>query len=324
MLPIEIVVAAAPSDGRGHSARALALAEACGALGLEARIVFLRGRPTYRQRSAAVRLGVAVAEGLPDGDGVVVLDLPDPNEGLRFAPPSRLAVFDDREWLRGEAALVIQPSLPAWDGGERARADVVLAGYAFAPVGAGVRGRRPREVSPGTSDAPMVLVCFGGSDPEDVSGRLGAPITAVAERVGAFVDVVVGPDYAGDLAARGGVVAVVRDPPDLLDRLVAADVVVIGAGTMKFEVACLGRPMLLTAVVDDQLAVGPPFAATGAAVWLGDGRNIDPEGAAEEVGRVLGAADTRLELARRAHALVDGEGARRIGDALAELAAASG
>jgi spore coat polysaccharide biosynthesis predicted glycosyltransferase SpsG len=292
-------------------------------VGLAVRIAYLRGRPTDRQALDAERLGIRIGPGVPDGSGLVVVDLPDPNEGLRFAPASRLAMFDDREWLRGKAAVVIQPSLPAWDGRARAAADNVLVGYAYAPVAAEVRRRRPTEVVVGRHGAGRVLVCFGGSDPEDVGGRLGTAIAAAATRAGGTVELVLGADYAGDLAGRAGDLAIVRDPPDLLDRLVGADLAVIGAGTMKFEVACLGRPMLLTAVADDQLPVGPPFAGTGAALWLGDGRTLEPESAAEAVSGILASPDSRLELARRAHALVDGEGARRVAEALAELAASA-
>jgi spore coat polysaccharide biosynthesis predicted glycosyltransferase SpsG len=292
------------------------------AIGLSVRIVFLRGRPTERQASQAFGRGVAVVEGEPDGRGVIVLDLPDPNEGLRFAPVARLAVYDDREWLRGAAAIVIQPSLPAWDGGARARGDLVLAGYGYAPVSAAVRARRPSQVLLREESPQRVLVCFGGSDPEDVSGRLGPAIAAAAEHGGGSAEVVVGPDYSGTLG-DGGPVRVARDPADLLDRLVAADLLVIGAGTMKFEAACLARPMLLAGVVDDQLPVGPPFADTGAAEWLGDGRAVEPETAGESVARLLASAERRLELAQRAHALVDGQGAMRIAEALANLASSA-
>ena len=95
--------------------------------------------------------------------------------------------------------------------------------------------------------------------------------------------------------------------------------VVGGAGTMKFELALLGRPMVLLAVVDDQLPVGPPFAATGAAHYLGDGRTIDPAEVVTAVASLMADAPARAAMAERARALVDGRGADRIAAAVLRL-----
>jgi spore coat polysaccharide biosynthesis predicted glycosyltransferase SpsG len=91
---------------------------------------------------------------------------------------------------------------------------------------------------------------------------------------------------------------------------------------MKFELALLGRPAILLAAVDDQLAVAGPFAATGAARYLGDGRTIDPAVVAEAVEELIGDAATRLAIGRRGPEIVDGRGAERIAAALLALAGA--
>ena len=102
-----------------------------------------------------------------------------------------------------------------------------------------------------------------------------------------------------------------RDPRDLPTLVAQADIVVIGAGTMKFEVACVGRPALLVAAATDQLTVGPPFAATGAAVWLGDGMTIEPEAVRDAVAVSLDDVMARIEMGRKGRELVDGMGAER-------------
>jgi spore coat polysaccharide biosynthesis predicted glycosyltransferase SpsG len=150
-------------------------------------------------------------------------------------------------------------------------------------------------------------MCFGGSDPYDVTTRLGRALSAAMMWE---LDVVVGPDYVGRAVADR--LPVVREPSDLADRFVAADIAVVGAGTMKFEAAALGVPAVLVAVADDQLQVGPLFGATGAAVWAGDGRRIDPVAVAEHVLSLLDDADRWSEMSRRGPAVVPGDGARRI------------
>jgi hypothetical protein len=287
------------------------MAETLAGAGADVSLELLRGEPT---RAQADRLGgLRVTTGVPAVVDAVLVDLPDPNEiGARW-PAGALAVFDDREWFRGAAALVIQPSLDRWSGS--AAAGEVLAGYAYAPIRSSLRelaARPPRQAN--TSE---VLVCFGGSDPADVGGRL-AP--AVADAGGWPTTVVVGPDYHGRLDESTDVL---RDPPDLDGRLASATLVVGGAGTMKFELALLGRPAVLLAVVDDQLPVGPPFAATGAARYVGDGREIDPAQVAAAVAALMADEAARTAMGERGRTVVDGRGADRIAAAVLRLDGAS-
>ena len=93
----------------------------------------------------------------------------------------------------------------------------------------------------------------------------------------------------------------------------------IGAGTMKLEVACLGRPAILLAVADDQLASGPAFASTGAAAYLGDGRTIEPEQVRFAVRELIEDGPRRAAMALAGARVVDGQGAERIAAAILSL-----
>jgi spore coat polysaccharide biosynthesis predicted glycosyltransferase SpsG len=244
-------------------------------------------------------------------DAAVVVDLPD----LRAAPavdPDRLLVMDDRDTFDGRAAVVVQPSQPAWNG--PGDAGTVLAGYDYVPISAAVRGLRAAALDFAVpAVGRRVVVCFGGADPSDVTGRLVGELAALD----ADIEAIVGPSYRG--SSDGWPVPAVRDPADLVDRLARADLVLMGAGTMKFDVACLGRPAILLAVADDQLPVGPAFAASGAARYLGDGRTLEPAVVAGAVEELLADHDERARLGYRAAAVVDGEGAERIAAVLERL-----
>jgi spore coat polysaccharide biosynthesis predicted glycosyltransferase SpsG len=317
---IRLVVTAGSHEGRGHLSRALALAGALRRLDPAATIglTVLRGEATARQAARVAELGVAVEfgsalDGVPgDAPELDVIDLPDPNEiATRFRRSAghghRLVVFDDRELLTGTADVVVQPSLPTWSG--RAAADVVLAGYRYVPIDEGYVGLTGLDVR-GT-DRPTVFVCFGGSDPDDVTGRL-APAIAADPRWEA--EVVVGAGYRARQERLS--FEPIRDPPDLVDRLARCDIAVTAAGTMKFEAACLGRPTLIVGAADDQLAVGPPFASTGAARWLGDGRDVDRAAVVAAIAELASDVDGRMSMAARARATVDGRGAERIAQAM--------
>jgi spore coat polysaccharide biosynthesis predicted glycosyltransferase SpsG len=311
---IHLVASAAPIEGRGHSARALALAEAFADRGVHPTLELRRGSLTERQAAGFARFGVRSAVGPPGA--VVVADLPDPNEDAGGVT-DRLVVFDDRDVFAGDAAIVVQPSLPRWTGRPGAHAARVLAGYDYVPIAGEIRAARA--VIRTDLSARRVVVCFGGSDPEDVTGRLGA---ALLDLPSADTVVIVGPDYGGAFAAPGA--EVLRDPPGFVDLLASADLVVGSAGTMKFELAALGRAMILVAAADNQAAVGEAFAATGAARYLGDGRTIDAAVVRVAALDLLGDDPGRAALGARGSALIDGSGAARIVDAALALARTAG
>lgn len=330
---VRLVVSGAASEGRGHIARALALAEGLRERSLAVELVLLRGSLTDQERARACGLGGAgLTRDVGRPASVVVVDLPDPNEATGGTEGARLVVFDDRDWFTGQADIVVQPSLPTWSG--TGSADLVLAGYAFIPLacrirklaatGAAIRGDAPpfdrNGPSGGGNGRPpaSILVCFGGSDPHGVTGRLARALTDGPWEA----TFIVGAGYAGP--TFDSPVAPIRDPTDLADRLARCDVAVLGAGTMKFEAACLGRPAVLLAAADDQIAIGAVYAQTGAAVWLGDGRTIDPSAVRDAVAALVVDEERRRAMAARGRALIDGRGALRLADAIARLAALDG
>ena len=290
------------------------MAEALVALGRSVELQLVRGSLSRVEadRAASARLAVLAAAAPTMQGAVVVVDLPDPNEHLGINP-GELVVFDDGDRFGGRAAIVVQPSQETWSG--PGHADIVLAGAAFAPIAAafrrlrtaGMAGRDPGEES-------LVVASFGGSDPGHVGERL---LPALESGPGWRTELIVGATYEG--MTDGWPVAVVHDPGDLAEHLAAADLLVLGAGTMKFEAACLGRPAILVAVADDQLAVGPSYAELGAAIYLGDGRTVELRRVRAAIEDLLRNPERREALGRRAAEIVDGRGAERIAGAIARL-----
>ena len=317
---IRFVATAGPLDGRGHLTRALSLAEARWGDGATMELELVAGALTDGERARARAVGLReVAAGKPPAPTTVavVVDVPEPGPIAARFDPARLVVFDDRDGFHGQAAIVIQPSQPVWRGtGEAA---TVLVGYDYVPISAAIRRRRSIGLASAEDRRLRVLVCFGGSDPGRVTERL---VPVLASSVEAEVDAIVGASYAG--LTDGWPVPVRRDPSDLVERLAAADLAVLGAGTMKFEAACLARPMVLFAVADDQLLVGPVFAATGAARFLGDGRTVDPTTVAEVIAALLADPTALAEMGATAARVVNGEGADRIAIAVARMAQPAG
>lgn len=329
---VHLITAAAHADGQGHLSREATLAAALARFGVEVTVRMLRGAPTDGQRAklAAIGARLELGAGAPLLGAVAVVDLPDPNEVAADLDPERLVVFDDRETYRGRAAVVVQPSLPRWSG--PADAARVLEGYRWVPIRAGlVAGARAASAAV-IAPAPVV-VCFGGSDPDDVASRL---VPAVADavrtvlaaptgagRVPPATTAVVGPGYRGRLA-EGKAWTLLRDPADLDRRLAGARVALVGAGTMKFELAVLGIPTVSVAVADDQLVAGPVFATTGATRFVGDGRTVDPGQVARAVADLVVDSTSLQQMRQAARGALDGAGADRLARVILEVARGTG
>jgi len=305
---IWLVTSAGPSEGRGHLARTVTLAETLREAGARVHVELLRGELSVRDRTRLEAAGAELRASAGHPDAVLV-DIPDPNEVAGRWPADSLAIIDDSNRLTTPAAIVVQPSLPAWSG--RAPVGTVLAGYAFAPLRASLR--RLAEHPPAPSDPPDVFVCFGGGDPDDVTARLVPAVAAAvgARRDSASLTVVVGASYGGRLEAEPGW-TLLQDPPDFDERLAGATVALIGGGTLKFEAAHLGVPAIVVAVADDQPDNAEPMAALAMAAYVGDGRTIDPEDVGWAVVALLDDPDRRAAMARAGRAIVDGRGAERI------------
>jgi len=158
------------------------------------------------------------------------------------------------------------------------------------------------------------LVTMGGSDVAKVTPTAVRAFDGTA----LCVEVVVGPGFserqerAVREAARdiSTTVEVVRDPPDLPERMFQADFAVSTASTTTYELLALGTPIVSRPVVDNQSLIARALEARDAALVLG---RDDGEAA---FGRAIETYVTDPELRRthreRGRELVDGQGTERV------------
>jgi spore coat polysaccharide biosynthesis predicted glycosyltransferase SpsG len=320
---VRVVVSAGMTTGRGHLSRGISLAAALTAADARVELIVVEGAATEAEARRLGDAGVVLLEAESarrrrSTASVTVIDLPDPKPPTDLydvESDGHLVVFDDRSTFTGTASIVVQPSSPTWTG--PGTAGQILSGYEYVPIGEAFRelvASPPRADRTGDG-TPTVLVCFGGSDPAGVTERI-APVLA-AERAW-DTQVIIGPGHRSGVGRTAA--TWIRDPDDLPRRFALADLAVVAAGTLKFEAACLGLPAILVAAADDQLDVGPQFAATGAAIWAGDGRTVDSVVVRDLVRDLLGDPRRLRALGRRAKDVVDGHGAPRLADAILRLA----
>jgi UDP-2,4-diacetamido-2,4,6-trideoxy-beta-L-altropyranose hydrolase len=193
------------------------------------------------------------------------------------------------------------------------RADTVrLLGLRYALVRKVCRDARPAR--PRAPDRlARVLVAFGGADAPDGTGRVVDSLVAVPQRL--HVDVVIGPGYAqlAELEQRAARsphdVTVHRNLPDLVAAMQSADLFVGAGGGTTWEACCLGLPLILAPIADNQRPIARAVVEAGATLSRGTAE-LRPE----DVGEVIAGIDSGAlaAAARVAWELVDGAGVERV------------
>lgn len=111
---------------------------------------------------------------------------------------------------------------------------------------------------------------------------------------------------------------------DIVEHMLWADVSINGAGATSWELCCLGVPMVLMSLAENQQLNAAALAQAGCAINAGDpkqGATLIRLGAS--VAELLDDAERRAALAVTGQKLVDGNGARRAAAAiLAQIPAA--
>jgi spore coat polysaccharide biosynthesis predicted glycosyltransferase SpsG len=259
------------------------------------------------------------------------------------------AVFDSQT-LVGDACAAVRksglPTLAVVDGGaDDAEADVVvdprveaaesrapsrngttvLAGLDYAAMRNDVLANRP--VSPprrDTVEVPRVMAVF--EDPANAAA-VGPVAHALAETGRPFEATFVVPrpeDAEGVRAVRPAPrqsFTVTGPTWRLCDMVAKSDVVLGAADSAAYEWLCMGAPLGLVWVDDDQVERYRRLMVRRAVVGLGSAEDLSAGSASgmDKLTRLLGDARERSRLAESGWRLVDGFGRVRVVDALLDL-----
>lgn len=159
------------------------------------------------------------------------------------------------------------------------------------------------------------FICFGGSDPQDMTGRT---VEALAQSALAdcAVDIVVGPSYPHLAALQKQLEGFQRwqlhhgisDPERLMAQ---ADIAIGAGGTMNWERCALGLPSLVISTADNQVAGCWQLAKQGIIGYLGEATGIKPTVILEAIERLRESPVMLRQYAKRSAALVDCLGLER-------------
>lgn len=170
-----------------------------------------------------------------------------------------------------------------------------------------------------------VLIAVSGTDADNVSEQLLDRLDTAGLPADVAITVILGNSapHVGAVRAR---TARMHPPTQLLvgvndmSRILAEVDLCIGAtGGMSWERCCLGLPTLLLVLADNQIKAAAALAGAGAGLLVGDIRH--PDWALRFDAQLKAALDPRQRDAmhRRAMAICDGQGTKRIVEALEGL-----
>lgn len=341
--PLSVAVRcdATQRSGVGHLVRQLALAEELLARGHRvafwgvcevewaARQVADRGLAMLEPPAGPGELAERLVD---EGVDVLVIDGYGFDAGTgraaRAAGVGVLALVDAAFGLAQEADVYVDQNLGAVAASQAHPGAEFLVGLDYVLLRDVVRDRRAAGRPTTRETGPVrVLVVFGGTDPYGgcqvlvpllLATGLSVDVVAIAARRA------VADELRALECAPGQSVTVLPTADDLPGLAVGCDAAVSASGTSVWEFLCLGVPMGLVCVADNQL-LGYREATRELCLPVGElgALRADEAARAASVGqlrRLAGDAGLRAGLADRGRELVDGRGRERVADALERLA----
>lgn len=194
-----------------------------------------------------------------------------------------------------------------------------LLGPRYALLGSEYAAYR-REVGAHSGRVDRVLVFFGGTDPDNLTGRTLEALSHLAF-ADVAVDAVLGPNnphrevLSRPAEARPGI-TLHAPRPHLADLMAAADLAIGAGGSTTWERCCLGLPSLVVSVADNQRPACEALAADGLIVYLGHADEVSNAGIREALRNLHDDPERLARLAEIGRRIVDGQGTSRVVDHL--------
>lgn len=243
----------------------------------------------------------------------------------------RLLVIDDVPQRRHECDVIVDPTLDRSADSYRSLVPAgckMLLGPAHAPLRSefAVRRKESLQHRAGKPVLGRVLVCFGLTDPLDLTSRALDAMQKVSWD--GDVDVLLGAtaphgDKVRGIVARLGPKAALHgDGADVAALVARADLVIGAPGMNSWERCCLGAPALLVSFADNQAANADALARHGAALFAGDAGEATAERIAGAFGAVAREPARLARMSRAAADICDGRGTWRVMMALLSVPAA--
>ena len=168
----------------------------------------------------------------------------------------------------------------------------------------------------GCEEPKLVLLTFGGSDPQGLTLKAARALSGLPPAVELLA--VAGPAFSYRREFEELQKQLPRKVPlineaggHIVNLMLEADVVVCSGGMSVYEVAALGTPAIVLGQNVREDARMREFARHGTVEYLGLGTEVDEPALSAAVGSLLADVERRRAMSGKGHALVDGLGAAR-------------
>jgi UDP-2,4-diacetamido-2,4,6-trideoxy-beta-L-altropyranose hydrolase len=167
-----------------------------------------------------------------------------------------------------------------------------------------------------------ILICFGGTDPSNETSKTLAAVRRLSAG-GLAVDVVIGRGNPNaDLVARQcrqmAGFALHHGADNMAELMARADLAIGAGGVMSWERCCLGLPTLAICIAENQAGALTALAQAGAVMHLGEAASVTEEVIASALDTLLSDPGRLRQMSETALALVDGNGAGHVCEAMAQ------
>ncbi len=316
-------VASSPTVGGGHVSRCLAIADA---LARRVPVLMVLDADATAAEALCKTAGIPAMRRDPfdmtASWQACVLDgyAFSASEIDRYAALAPLVVMDDFGHPPAQAALAVNSAFHL--AGETMGAIPALLGARYAPVAprfaALHRGPEPDNVR-------NVLITFGRVDPENATGLALEAVSLLADQGMALRITAVAATHAQSDAIRerhGAKATILTEVQDMAPLLAETDLVIGAGGVSLYERMAAGVPSVSLVIADNQRMLIEGAAGAGATCAAGDASELPAHALAEIVQSLCADRAARQRMSDRARALIDGQGAERVADAILRIGAA--
>ncbi len=117
-----------------------------------------------------------------------------------------------------------------------------------------------------------------------------------------------------NIALSNNNIEVFVDQNDLSLEMLNCDLGIITPGTLSYEASCLGMPMILVSIADNQLMNAVGWEHKGCAKYMGAIENIELKKVNETLSSISGDAKMLADMSSNCLNMVDGKGALRVSE----------
>jgi len=169
--------------------------------------------------------------------------------------------------------------------------------------------------------ARKVLVTLGGSDPDNVTGKVIQVLAAFADLE---IVVVVGgsnpnlDNLQTEIRISKTKIRLVVDATNMPELMACADVAIAAGGSTSWELAFMGLPSVVFTLADNQAAISGALELEGVSVALGHPDQSALQSLAPQLEALMSQSERRLRISVLGRRLVDGFGSARVVELLTE------